>query len=384
MAQERDVGGPAGPGGRRGRHRTPVHRHQQGGKEREHGDEGHQDGDAGDEAELLDAAELGEHQDTERPGGSEGPEQDPGTGARRGRVESLLRCATEPELLLVTEEEIDPVVDADADQEGYEHHREDGQVPHGGRDDAERPGETREQDGRHDEGRHGTPHHEEEGADRQGHGEQCRHRAVAERGQHLVVRQRGRPGGAGGDVGVRRPQRPDGAADCRDEALVVGEVGGLPSWLDEQEEQPVVSGEEVPRALVLGRAGEDAGPRRGPDTDALDPLGDHAEQGVDEPGIDLLRPAAIETEIDEAEGQAARDLVADGVQELGQRGPRGVPLDEGPVQPDLVGEIVELRRGQVEQGLSGEQVGVDAIRNSAGSGQPLDLGGEPVGVDLRP
>jgi len=41
------------------------------------------------------------------------------------------------------------------------------------------------------------------------------------------------------------------------------------------------------------------------------------------------------------------------------------------VQPDLVGEIVELRRGQVEQGLSGEQVGVDAIRNSAGSGSRL-------------
>ena len=96
----------------------PPPRHdQQSRKDRDHGDECHDDGGGGDEAEFLDAPELCQHQHAERAGGGEGSEENPGPGVARSRHEGVPRCPAEPELFLVTQKEVDPVVDAEADEE---------------------------------------------------------------------------------------------------------------------------------------------------------------------------------------------------------------------------------------------------------------------------
>ena len=191
-------------------------------------------------------------------------------------------------------------------------------------------------------------------------------------------------GGTGGDIGIRLAQAPDGLADRRDEVLVVGEAGGVPPRLDKNEQEPIVGGEEIAGACLIAGGREDTRPRRAVSVGVVEATGDDTQQCVHEPRIELSSRTLAEAEVDEPEGEAPRDLLADALEEAGERGAGGVALDEATVQLDRVGEIRELLRRQIEQRLAGEQLRVDAIRDSACARQPLDLGGKPVRIDLSP
>ena len=102
-----------------------VHQHQHGGEERHHAEPGQQDRGARDEAQLLDAAEVREHEDEEGAAGGEGADGHARARPGGGELEGLSQVAAEEDLLLVAEEEVDAVVDADAHHDGDEHHRED-------------------------------------------------------------------------------------------------------------------------------------------------------------------------------------------------------------------------------------------------------------------
>jgi hypothetical protein len=96
--------------------------------------------------------EIGEHEHEEAPGRREGAEQHPWARAVGGTLERLRdRRAARP-FFLVAVEEIDPVVDADADHERDEHDREDGQVANEQGNGAQRPQKARSKGGQHEEG----------------------------------------------------------------------------------------------------------------------------------------------------------------------------------------------------------------------------------------
>ena len=234
----------------------------------------------------------------------------------------------------------------------------------------------------HCEGLDRPPEDSEEKGESQHEGHGRRPRAVVERGHHLVVGQRGRAGGAGRDVRVRLPQRPDGAPDGGDELLVVGEVRRLAPGLDEDEQQLLVAGEEVASAGVVVGRGEHARPRRG-DRSPVEPVADDVQQRADETGIEALGHAGVEAEVDEPEGEAARDLVADAGDELVEGRARRVLVDEGAMLQDLVAEVGEPIHRQVQEGLPLEQIGIDPMGDPPRRGQGPDLHRQPIGVVLR-
>ena len=84
---------------------------------------------ADDEAELADAAEVGEHQDEERRRRRQRAHHDAGAGEPDRALEGLGRRDARAHLLPDPIEDVDAVVDADARHDRDEHHREDVQVP---------------------------------------------------------------------------------------------------------------------------------------------------------------------------------------------------------------------------------------------------------------
>ena len=257
-------------------------------------------------------------------------------------------------------------------------------MAHDGGDDAEGPGQAQQEHAQHQERLDGAPDHEKEEAHRHRNRQQRRHQTVVERRQHLVIRQGGSAGRAGGDIGIRFAQAPDDLANRRDELLVVREAGDVPLRLDEKEQQPIVGGEEIAGACTIGGRREHTRPRRDVLAASVEAVGDGTEQRVHEPGIELGCGAVTKAEVDESEGEAPRDFRADALEEAGEGRAGGVLLDEATVQPDRVGEIGELLRREIEQCLAREEVRVDPIRDSACARQTLDLGGKPVGIRLSP
>ena len=109
---------PAARGGaERARARAPVDERQQGGEERDHGDEGQEDGDARHDAELADPLKRGQDEHQEGPGRGDGAQHHAGPGAERGGLERPRHAGAQRALLLVAEEEVDAVVDADPDHD---------------------------------------------------------------------------------------------------------------------------------------------------------------------------------------------------------------------------------------------------------------------------
>jgi hypothetical protein len=125
-----------------------VHQHEQGREQRDHGEAREQDRHARDEAELLDPLELGQHEDQERAARGERAHRHRRPGPGGGQLEGLDEVAPEEDLLLVAEQDVDPVVDADPDHDRDEHDREDREVAHDEGGDAHRPHEA---DVQHDE-----------------------------------------------------------------------------------------------------------------------------------------------------------------------------------------------------------------------------------------
>src|SRR2546426_7322924 len=119
------------------------------------------------------------------------------------------------------------------------------------------PAETRGQHEQHEhrlaepgEGREQEPEREREGEER-------RPLAVAERRGHLVVREGRLASDAHLDVGELRPERSDDPPDALDRAPVTGEAPALALGLDQDEEEPLVPGEEVACARALAAHGEE-------------------------------------------------------------------------------------------------------------------------------
>ena len=101
-----------------------VHEHEHGREEEHHRHPRQQQRGARDEAELLQTPEVREHEDEERGGGRDRAQQDAGAAAHGGDLDGLAQVAAEEQLLLVAKEIVDAVVDADADHDRDEHHRE--------------------------------------------------------------------------------------------------------------------------------------------------------------------------------------------------------------------------------------------------------------------
>src|SRR6185503_7448449 len=85
-------------------------------EDRQHRQEREEDRGPGDESEIADASELRDGQKVEGQGGREGTEQDAGAAARGGALERP-EGSVEHTLFAVPEEEVDPVVGAEADDD---------------------------------------------------------------------------------------------------------------------------------------------------------------------------------------------------------------------------------------------------------------------------
>ena len=111
-------------------------------------------------------------------------------GPLRAAVISIasLQAAPEEQLLLVAEEEVDAVVDADADHDRDEHHREERQVPDHQRGDPDRPAEAHGEDQQHEHRLAHTDEGQEQQGERQREREQGGALTVPEGRHHLVVR----------------------------------------------------------------------------------------------------------------------------------------------------------------------------------------------------
>lgn len=161
-------------------------------------------------------------------------------------------------LLLVAVEKVDAVIDAYADDDGHEHHREQREIPHHERGKPKRPAETQGEHAEH----HQRLHHATAGDDQQyqgqTEGEHGCDLGVAERRDHLIAGQRSRPGHARLDIGKLTTQARDRRADTLDDITVVREAALLAVGFREHQEQPIVVREEVagaPAFLRIEREG---------------------------------------------------------------------------------------------------------------------------------
>src|SRR2546430_16905036 len=80
--------------------------------------------------------------------------------------------------------------------------------------------------------------------------------------------------------------RSDDPPDALDRAPVAGEAPALALGLDQDEEEPLVPGEEVARAGTLGPHGEERAPRRAVGRRPIEPRRDLRHQVVDEADVE--------------------------------------------------------------------------------------------------
>ena len=366
----------------------PVDQHQHG-REHEHHRHPRQDQrGAGDEAQFLEPAEVGEDQHVERGGGGDRAQQHPGPAPHRGDLDRLAQVAAEEELLLVAEQIIDAVIDADADDDGNEHHGEERQVADHERGHADRPGQGECQDDQHEERLAHAQERRDQQAEREGEGKQRRALAVAERRRHLVVRQRRLAGDADLDVGELGAQRGHGGAHALDRVAIAREAAVLRRGLGEDEEQALIVGQEVAGAFAaLTADGEEAAPRRAVRRRAIEAPRDLRHHVVDEAQIERALGAAgarLEPEVEQAGDECLGDRRRDTVHELIERGPFRELLHELLVVEDALANLLEPVGRQVQQRPSLELLGIDAVIDAVQRhAVDAQLTHEAVGVDRR-
>ena len=166
---------------------------------------------------------------------------------------------------------------------------------------AERPAEAQREHEQHQQGFAETEEAHEEETERQREGDERRVLAVAERGGHLVVGERGLAGDTHLDVRELALELRDHRADAFDRALIAREAAALALGLRQDEQEPLVVREEVPGARIVGGVadGEERAPWRPVGRGPLEPCRDLGDEILDE--LDVQRRLAVaEAEVDEA------------------------------------------------------------------------------------
>ena len=227
-------------------HEPPaIGQDQQGRDDRHRDHEGQEDRRAGDESELANPAEVGDREQVEGDGRRQGAEQDAGPAACRRPRHGERGLAAPIALLVVAEQEVDPVVDTDPDDDGDEHHREDVQVMHRKGDDSQRPAEA-DAEGREQQTRAEQPSEREQ---QQGQGEDEREDGggpgVPGGGGQLVAEERGCAGHPGGDGRKLGTQRRDHAAKRADRLCLRPQGTRRPRKVDHDVEEPSILGEKI-------------------------------------------------------------------------------------------------------------------------------------------
>ena len=224
-------------------------------------------------------------------------------------------------------------------------------------DDPERPGEAHGQRRQHEERRDNAPEcdHQEHEGEREG--QRRGHLAVAEGGDHLVVRDGRASRHARPDVGELALQARDGAADGRDRLppLLV-----VPVFLHQQEQPVAVRREKVAGVgFVESAHREGGGPGRRVRGFAVETGRDLIDHGLQE--AQVARPSAAQSDVEEPEDHPIGDLLVESFEKLGQRRMGRVGVDEFLVVEQPVAQRGEVVDGQVEQGPLVEVGGLDPV-----------------------
>ena len=278
---------------------------------REHGhhrEPGKDDRGARDEPELAHAAEVSQPQDVEGTGGGDGAEQHARPGPSGGDLDRFLEVPSEEELLFVAEEKVDSVVDADANHDRDEHHREQREVPDHERGDPDRPAEAQ---GEHQQHQHRLAEADErrqQEPEGQREGQQGRALAIVEGGDHLVVLERRLAGDPDRHLWELALERGDHAADALDGALVAREAPALALGLGQDEEQLLVFGQEVAGAGIVRTRDREQGPEgRLVRPGAVQPRPDQRHQVLNEFEVGGALTLG-QAEVDEVRHERVRDL----------------------------------------------------------------------------
>ncbi len=361
-----------------------VHQHECGREDRHHHEPGEQDGRARDEAQLLHPAEVGEAQHVEGGRRRDCAEQHPGPGTSGRDLERLPEVAAEEQLLLVAEEEVDAVVDADTDDDRDEHHREQRQVADDQRGHADRPAQAQREDRQHDERLAHPQEGDEQQSQREAEGQVGAPLAVVEGRGHLVIGQGRLAGDADVDVGELALEAGHRGAHALDRPPVAGEAAGLALRLGQDEQQPLVVGEEVAGARAVAADREQRPPRRLIGRRPVEAGGDLGDQVPHEAQIERALALLGQAEVEEAAQERVRDLGRHAVDELVGGRPRRERLHELLVVEDALADLGEALERQVEQRPPLELLGIDPVRH-AGQGHPplLQLPRQPAGVQGR-
>ena len=362
---------------------TAIGQHQGSRKDGDHAEPGEQDRGARDEAELLEAAEVGGHQDVERAGRGHRAQQDPGSAPPRRHLQRLAQAAAEEELLLVPEEEVDAVVDPDPDDDRDEHHREERQVTDEQRRGADGPAEAEREHDEHDDRLARPCEGDDQEAEGEREGQERGLLAVLEGRRHLVGGERGFSGDPHADARELLVERGDDVTDGLDRAAVAGEAATLRLRLGQDEEQPLVVGQEVAGARLVALHREQRAPGRAVGQRMLEPSRNLGDQVLDEPEVAGRLRLVLDAEVEEPGGERVGDLGGEPLHELLERGPGREGFHELLIVEDLVADGGQLLAGEVEERAALELLGVDPVGQALERGvPPLELAHEPGGVDL--
>ena len=321
---------------------TPVDEDEHCREHRDHREPRQQEGGAGDESELAHPAEVGEPQDVEGAGGRHRAQQHARAASPGRDLDRLPQIAAEEQLLLVAEEEVDAVVDADADHDRDEHDREQRKVSDHQGGDPDRPAEAHGEDRQHQERLADAQERHQQEAEREGERDDRGPSAVAEGRHHLVVLERRLAGHADRDVGEFAPERGDHVANAFDGVPVAGEAPALRLRLGQDEEQALVLGQEVARARMVAPVHREEGSERRPVRPRpIEPHRHLGDQILDEPQIGGAL-AVGEPEVDEVRHERGRDLGAHALDQLVERRPRRERLHELLVVEDLLADRAQL------------------------------------------
>jgi hypothetical protein len=331
-----------------------------GGEESDHREERHEDGDARHQAELANALERGQQEHQERARRGKRAQQDAGSRAEGGALERGRHRCAELALLVIAEEEVDAVVDADPDHDRDEHHREDAQVSDGQRDHPHGPGQAHRQRRDHQDGRDHPPEGHEQEDQGEGEGEERGELPVVQGGHHLVVGEGRRAGHARLDAWKLGAEPGDGRADGADPVPVLGEVSFLAALLDENEQEAAIPREEVAGVgIVEPPEREGRGPGRDEAAGSVEAVLHLAEHLLKE--ADVGRLLAAEAEVQESDDHRAGDLPVDGLEKLVQGGAGRVAFEELLVVIEAVAERGEIGKRDVEQRASVEVCRIDMV-----------------------
>ena len=159
----------------------------------------------------------------------------------------------------------------------------------------------------------------------------------------------GLAGDAHVDVGELALEARHHAAHTLDGPAVSGEAAGLALRLGQDEQQPLVVGEEVagPGAVAADR--EQRPPRRLVGRRPLGPGGDLADQVAHEAQVERALALLGQAEVEEATHERVGDLRGHAVHELVERGAGGEGLHELLIVEDALADLLQVLERQVEE-----------------------------------